>query len=150
MPTFYDLTVSIVRNGNKRRYPKCAGCRYLSQFWTCDYLWHTRSSRIKQGVHTEPQGGCSLYRSSKTHQEQLLTKKARQKASQAVRERKRKLPQTFDRELAATLYDKGANDLQIGLACNVCKKTVANWRKSTGRPSHQPRGKNYTEKEKTL
>ena len=105
---------------------------------------------VPQGVHTEPQGGCSLYRSSKTHQEQLLTKKARQKASQAVRERKRKLPQTLDRELAATLYDKGANDLQIGLACNVCKKTVANWRKATGRPSHQPRGKNYTEKEKTL
>ena len=150
MPTFYGLTVSVVRNGNKRRYPKCAGCRYLSQLWTCDYLRYTGSCRIKQGVHTEPQGGCSLYRSSKTHQEQLLTKKARQKASQAVRERKRKLPQTFDRELAATLYDKGANDLQIGLACNVCKKTVANWRKATGRPSHQPRGKNYTEKEKTL
>lgn len=124
-------------NANRRRNPECAGCVYLSGIWTCDYMLRTGRSRVfTENAHAGPRGGCSLKRlKGKPHNPQVLTRKVRKE----IKTRR----STLNYSLAESLYTKGANDLQISVALNCSKKTVQNWRLKTGRPSNQPRGKNY-------
>lgn len=136
MSMYYDN----LRSANRRRNAGCKGCKHLSAIWTCDYLSHTGRSRVfAEGAPTYPGGGCDLKQGKcepPPHQPQILSKKvkkavARQKSS------------ALEGSLAEVLYYKGATDLQISVALHCSKKTVQNWRLITGRPSNQPRGKNY-------
>ena len=126
----WDIVTQTGREHNKG----CAGCRYVTHEFYCDYLLQEGRRRPCKPY---PGGGCPIkdatQRDPRCHPGYLFSRRQKKKIVQSKRVPKN----TLDRSpLAAELYEKGANDLQIAMACGCSKQTVLKWRKRTGRKSH--------------
>ena len=113
----------------------CKGCRYKDQYYICNYSLITGQRRP---CKPWPGGGCDAKDTRKNrdphcHPPNLMSKRQTRQIAATNRTYKSRLE---DNQLAAELYDKGANDLQIALACGCRRETVMKWRHTTGRESN--------------
>lgn len=112
----------------------CKGCRYKDRNYICDYYLITGQRRP---CKPWPGGGCDAkdtrkIRDPRCHPPNLMSKRQKRKIEATKHTYKSRLE---DNQLAAELYEKGASDLQIALACGCRRETVMKWRHATGRES---------------
>lgn len=99
----------------------CQGCFYQDGQGFCDYIGIEGRKRPAKIL---PGGGCELKIGKRPRrQSQLLTGKSKK----ALSPKTPKKP-ILDHDKALELYHKGANDVQIALACGCSKGTVQHWR----------------------
>lgn len=99
----------------------CRGCRYQDGQGWCDYIGITGR---KRPAEIRPGGGCDCKEKKQTrHPSLMLT----QKSKKTLSPKTPKKP-ILDHDKALELYHKGANDVQIALACGCSKGTVQHWR----------------------
>lgn len=114
----------------------CKGCIYKDQYYICNYLLITGHRRP---CATWPGGGCDVKDTRRRpdphcHPPNIMSKRQKKTVSNLHRGGRKSV--LTDSQLAADLYEKGANDLQISLACGCRRETVLAWRQKTGRESN--------------
>lgn len=124
---------SLVTQDGRSQNHGCAGCRYVTRDFYCGYYLQTQRRRPCAPF---PGGGCPIKAAGeeppRKHPGYLFSKKQKRRIAPPRPGRS----MLDDNPLAADLYRKGANDLQIAAACGCSKQTVLNWRHRTGRESH--------------